>query len=126
MISQTGILKAVRTTKNIKCRNVVKYGENYSGTVHQETAVEGYQYCSFLQRALELLISENYTNFIVTIRCIAVVIHCHSNIGFKLFYSLEICMVEGILKAHVFFSKYCPLITNCIIFRVYTTVIYLK
>ena len=64
MISQTGILKAVRTTKNIKCRNVVKYGENYSGTVHQETAVEGYQYCTFLQRALELLISENYTNFI--------------------------------------------------------------
>ena len=44
----------------------------------------------------------------------------------ELKYSLEICMVEGSLKAHVFFSKYCPLIAKCIIFRVYTTVIYLK
>ena len=30
-------------------------------------------------------------------------------------------MVEGSLKAHVFFSKYCPLTVKCIIFRVYTT-----
>ena len=131
MISQTDIFKAVRTTKSIKCikcswLSTGLYSENYSGTVHQETAVKGYQYCTFLQRAFELLISENYTNFIVKIRCIAVVIHCYSNIGFKRFYSLEICMVEGSFKAHVLFSKYCPLIAKCIIFRVYTTVIYLK
>ena len=44
----------------------------------------------------------------------------------ELKYSLEICRVEGSLKARVFFSKYCPLIAECIIFRVYTTVIYLK
>ena len=44
----------------------------------------------------------------------------------ELKYSLGICRVEGSLKARVFFSKYCPLIANCIIFRVYTTVIYLK
>ena len=104
----------------------MEYRENYSGIVHQETAIEGYQYCTFLQRAFESLISENYTNFILTIRCIAVVIHCYSNIGFKIFYSLEICKVEGILKTHVFFSKYCPFIAKCIIFRVYTTVMYLK
>ena len=44
----------------------------YSSTVHQETAIEGYQYCTFLQRAFESFISENYTNFILTISCIAV------------------------------------------------------
>ena len=104
----------------------LEYSENYSGTVHQETALEGYQYWTFLQRAFKSLVSENCTNFILTIRCIAVATHCNSNMGFKIFYSLEICMVEGSLKAHVFFSKYCPLIANCIIFRVYTTVIYLK
>ena len=104
----------------------LEYSESYSSTVHQEIAIEGYQYCTFLQRAFESLISENYTNFIVTIMCISVATHCYSNIGFKIIYSLEICMVEGSLKAHVFFSKYFPLIAKCIIFRVYTTVIYLK
>ena len=129
-LARQTFLKQSELPKVLNVSNAVgyqlEYSENYSGTVHQETAVEGYQYCTFLQRALELLISENYTNFIVTIRCIAVAIHCYSNIGFKLFYSLEICMVEGSFKAHVFFSKHCPLIAKCIIFRVYTTVIYLK
>ena len=54
----------------------LEYRENYSGTVHQETAIKGYQNCTFLQGAFELFISENYTNFILTIRCIAVAIHC--------------------------------------------------
>ena len=39
---------------------------------------------------------------------------------------LEIFVVEGSLKVHVFFSQYCPLMVKCIIFRVYKTVIYLK
>ena len=80
-------------------------GRDYSGTVHQETAIEGYDYCTFLQRAFELLISENYTYFILIISCNAVATHCYNNMGFKIFYSQEICMVEGSLKAHVFFSK---------------------
>ena len=129
MISQIGVFDAVKLPTVLNVFNTdyqLEYSENYSGTVHQETAVEGYQYCTFLQRAFESLISENYTNFIVTIRCIAVAIYCCSNIGFKLFYSLEICMVEGSLKTRVFLSKHCPLIAKCIIFRVYTTVIYLK
>ena len=104
----------------------LEYSENYFGTVCQETAIEGYQYCTFLHRAFESLISENYTKFMLTLRCIAVAIHCYSKIGFKIYISLEICMVEGSLKALVFFSKYCPLIVKCIIFRVYATVIYLK
>ena len=35
-------------------------------------------------------------------------------------------MVEGSLKVHVFFSKYCLLMVWCIAFRVYITMIYLK
>ena len=38
--------------------------ESYSGTVHQGTAIEGYQYCTSLRGAFESLISENDTNFI--------------------------------------------------------------
>ena len=129
-LARQAFLKQSELPKVLNVSNAVgyqlDYSENYSATGHQETAVEGYQYFTFLQRAFESLISENYTNFIVTIRCIAVVIYCYSNIRFKLFYSLEICIVEGSFKAHVFFSKYCPLIAKCIIFRVYTTVIYLK
>ena len=37
------------------------------------------------QRAFESLISESYTNFIVTIGCIAVATYCNSNMGFKIF-----------------------------------------
>ena len=50
-----------------------KYSESYSGTVHQEIAIEGYQYCTSLQRAFESLIFESYTNFIVTAGCITVI-----------------------------------------------------
>ena len=82
----------------------LEYSKNYSSTVHQETVIEGYQYFTFLQRAFESLISENYTNFILTIRFIAVVTHCYSKIEFKIFYSLESCIVEGSLKVRVLFE----------------------
>ena len=38
----------------------LEYSESYSGTVHRETIVEGYQYCITLQRAFESLISDGY------------------------------------------------------------------
>lgn len=113
MITLTGLFNAGKLPTVLKVFDTdyqLEYSENYSGTVHQETALEGYQYWTFLQRAFKSLVSENCTNFILTIRCIAVATHCNSNMGFKIFYSLEICMVEGSLKAHVFFSNYCPLI----------------
>ena len=31
----------------------LEYSESYSGTVHQELAIEEYQYCMSLQRAFE-------------------------------------------------------------------------
>ena len=36
----------------------LEYSESYTGTVHQETAIEGYQYCTSLQRAFESLLSQ--------------------------------------------------------------------
>ena len=51
-----------------------KYSESYSGIVHQEIAIEGYQYCTSLQRAFESLMFESHTNFIVTVGCITVIV----------------------------------------------------
>ena len=105
----------------------LEYSESYSGTVHQEIAIEGYQYCTSLRRAFESIISESYTNFILTIGCVAVATYCNSNMGSKyMILMLEICMVEGNLKVHVFFSNYLLLIVYCIILRAYITMIYLK
>lgn len=44
-----------------------RFSESYSGTLNQETYMEGYQYCMALKTAFESLISENYTSFILTI-----------------------------------------------------------
>ena len=105
----------------------LEYSESYSGTVHQEISIEGYQYCTSLRRAFESIISESYTNFILTVGCVAVATYCNSNMGSKyMILMLEICMVEGNLKVHVFFSNYLLLIVYCIILRAYITMIYLK
>ena len=49
----------------------LEYSESYSGNVHQEIAIGGYQYCKSLGRAFESLISESF--------------YCNSNMGFKIF-----------------------------------------
>ena len=46
----------------------LEYSESYSGAVHEEVNIEGYQYSTSLQRSFESLISESYTNFILTVR----------------------------------------------------------
>ena len=62
------------------------YSDSFSGTVHQET-VEGYQYCTSLQRAFKSLISDGYTNFILTVGFIGVAIYCNGSLGFQIFHS---------------------------------------
>ena len=94
----------------------LEYSESYFGTVHQEIAIEGYQYCTSLQRAFESLIFESYTNFISTVGYITVIVIWGSK---YLILMLEIRMVEGSLKVHVFFSKYCLLIVYAL-FSEYT------
>ena len=59
----------------------LEYCESCSGTVHQEIAIGGYQFCGSLQRAFEALISESYTNFILTVGCISVATYFSSNMG---------------------------------------------
>ena len=80
----------------------LEYSESYSGTVHQEIAIEGYQYCATLPRAFESLIFESYTNFILTVGCITVMVIWGSK---YLILMLEINMVEGSLM-HYFQSKH--------------------
>jgi len=63
----------------------LQYSESYTGTIHQEAAIEGYQYCTSLLRAFESLLAENYTNFVITVGCTAVAIYCNGNVGFKIF-----------------------------------------
>ena len=36
----------------------LEYSESYTGDVHGESTIEGYQYCIGLKRAFELLLSE--------------------------------------------------------------------
>ena len=78
----------------------LEYSESYSGTVHQEIAIEGYQYCISLPRAFESLIFESYTNFILTVGCITVIVIWGSK---YLILMQEICVVEDSLRVHVFF-----------------------
>ena len=81
MISQTGMQSELPTALNVFDTDYqLEYSESYSGTVHQEIAIEGYQYCTSLPRAFESLIFESYTNFILTVRCIT-----NSNMEFKIF-----------------------------------------
>ena len=63
----------------------LQFSESYTGTVHRETALEGYQYCTSLKIAFESLLSQKFTSFILTVRCIGVSIYC--DIGLKIFNS---------------------------------------
>ena len=45
----------------------------------------GCQYCTSLQIAFESLLSQNYTNFVLTVGYIGVSIYCNVDIGFKIF-----------------------------------------
>ena len=65
----------------------LEYSEIYTGTVHQETEIEGYQYCTSLQRVFESLLSQNCTSFVLTVGVIGVSIYCNVDMGFKTFNS---------------------------------------
>ena len=63
----------------------LQYSESYTGTFHHGTTIEGYQYCTSLDRAFRSLISENFNNFVLTIGCTAVAIDCKGDVGLKIF-----------------------------------------
>jgi len=63
----------------------LEYSESFTGNLQQQTTIEGYAYCTSLQTAFQSLMSENYTNFILTIGSTAVAIYCHGNNTFKVF-----------------------------------------
>ena len=63
----------------------LQYSESYTSTILQEAAIEGYQYCTSLDRAFQSLISENFNNFVLTMGCTAVAIYCKGNVGLNVF-----------------------------------------
>ena len=64
----------------------LEYSASYTGNVHGETSIEGYQYCMGLKRAFESLISEQYRLLILKVGCIAVgIIYLADNRHFKVF-----------------------------------------
>ena len=50
----------------------LQYSESYTATIHQETTIEGYQYCTSSDRAFQSLTSQDFKNFVLTIGCTAV------------------------------------------------------
>ena len=50
----------------------LQYSESYTATIHQETTIEGYQYCTSLDRAFQSLTSQDFKKFVLTIGCTAV------------------------------------------------------
>ena len=60
---------------------LLECSDSYSGTLH--TVIEGYQYCTSLQRPFESLISDGYNNFLLTVGFTGVVMYCNTNMGFK-------------------------------------------
>lgn len=74
------------------CRH--EYSASYSGNVHGEATIEGYEYCLGVKRAFESLISQQYRSFILTVDCITVgIVYCIDNGYFKLFdsHTRDIC-----------------------------------
>ena len=64
----------------------LEYSGSYTGNVHGEPTIEGYQYCMSQKRAFESLISERYRSFILTVGCIVVGISYFTDNGhFKVF-----------------------------------------
>ena len=61
----------------------LQYRESYTGAIHLEATIEGYQYCTSLDRAFRSPISGNFNNFVLTIGCTAVTIYCKDNVGIE-------------------------------------------
>jgi len=43
----------------------LQYSETYTGTIHQEATIEGYQYCTYLERAFQSLIIRKFQQFCI-------------------------------------------------------------
>ena len=73
----TTLLNVLETYYELQC------SESYTSTIHKEATIEGYQYCTSLDRVFQSLISGNSNNFVLTIGCTAVAIYCKGNVGIE-------------------------------------------
>jgi len=62
------------------------YSASYTGTIHGDSAIDGFQYCMGLQSALQSLISQQYNSFILIVGAVGVAIIHYPDAGqFRIF-----------------------------------------
>jgi len=61
------------------------YSASYTGTMHGDSAIDGFQYCMGLQRALQSLISQQYTSFSLIVGAVGVAIPYPDDGQFSIF-----------------------------------------
>ena len=62
------------------------YSASYTGTIHGDSAIDGFQYCIGLQRALQSLVSQQYNSFILIVGAVGVAIIHYPDAGqFRIF-----------------------------------------
>jgi len=57
------------------------YSASYTGTIHGDSAIDGFQYCMGLQRALQSFISQQYNSFILIVGAVGVTIIHYPDAG---------------------------------------------
>ena len=57
------------------------YSASYTGTIHGDSAIDGFQYCMGLQRALQSLVSQQYNSFILIVGAVGVAIIHYPDAG---------------------------------------------
>ena len=61
------------------------YSASYTGNIHGDSAIDGFQYCMGLQRALQSLISQQYNSFILIVGAVGVAIPYPDDGQFSIF-----------------------------------------
>ena len=61
------------------------YSASYTGNIHGDSAIDGFQYCMGLQRALQSLISQQYNSFILIVCAVGVAIPYPDDGQFSIF-----------------------------------------
>ena len=94
------LVNVCETDYNLQC------SESYTGTIHQETTIKGYQYCTSLDRAFQSLTSKDFKKF-----CLGNRMYCSCLSIAKVMciydsHARDILMVEAILKVQMCCLKY--------------------
>lgn len=62
-----------------------QYSASYTGNINEVSSSIDFQYYTSFANAIQMLLQENYSTFLVTVRCNTVAIYCNGNGQFKVF-----------------------------------------